>query len=313
MKARPILGLLGLLFGLGLAALAAYLWTPDKARSELEARYLLPSDAMVTVLGTQVRVRDTGLQESDLQPVILIHGFGSSLETWDGWASALEKERRVVRFDLPGSGLSYPDTNGDYTDARTLTLLAALMDEKGISRADIVGNSIGGRIAWRFAAAYPGRVRKLVLVSPDGFASPGFDYGTAPQLSPIMAAMVWVLPKSMLKANLAPSYGDPKRLTAATVTRYHDLMLGPGSRKALLARMKQTVLVNPSKVLPTLTSPTLLLWGENDALIPVSNAQDYLALLPNATLVIVPNVGHVPFEEVPATSLIPLSQFFNAP
>lgn len=313
MEIRAVLGLLGLLVGMAVVALAAYLWTSDKARSDLEARYLLPSDAMVTVLGTQMRVRDTGPKQSDRPPVILIHGFGASLETWDGWAGVLEKDRRVIGFDLPGSGLSYPDANGDYTDARTLTLLVALMDNRGITRADIIGNSIGGRIAWRFAGAYPGRIRKLVLVSPDGFASPGFDYGKTPQVPAIMAAMVWALPKSMLKANLEPTYGDPKRLTGATLTRYHDLMLGPGSRKALLARMRQTVLVDPANVLPTIATSTLLLWGEKDALIPISNAQDYLALMPNASLVVLPNVGHVPFEEVPATSVKPLAKFLNAP
>jgi pimeloyl-ACP methyl ester carboxylesterase len=312
MKVRTVLGLFGLLIGLGVVALSAYLWTPDKARRDLEARYLLPSDAIVTVLGTQLRVRDTGPKDSDRPPVILIHGFGSSLETWDGWAIALEKDRRVIRFDLPGSGLSHPDGNGDYTDARTLTLLAALMDEKGIAQADIIGNSIGGRIAWRFAGAYPNRLRKLVLVSPDGFASPGFEYGKVPHVPAIMTAMVWTLPKSMLKANLEPTYGDPKRLTAATVTRYHDLMLGPGSRKALLARMKQTVLVDPANVLPRISAPTLLLWGEKDALIPLSNAQEYLALMPNVSLVVLPNMGHVPFEEVPAASMSALVLFLNA-
>ena len=313
MKVAPIMGFLGLVFGLGLLALGAYLWTPDKSRTTLEASYLGPEDAFVTLLGSRIRVRDTGPNTRALTPVILLHGFGSSLETWEGWARDLEQDRRVIRLDLPGSGLSYPDATNDYRDTRTVALLVALMDAKGLARADIIGNSIGGRIAWHFAAAYPSRVRKLVLISPDGFASPGFDYGKPAQVPAIMAAMRWTLPKAMLKANLDPSYGAPSRLSSTTVTRYHDLMLAPGSRAALLERMKQTVLVDPVSVLPKITAPTLLLWGEKDALIPISNAQDYLRLLPTATLVKLAGLGHVPFEEMPSTSLIPLKAFLDAP
>ena len=87
--------------------------------------------------------------------VVLLHGFGASLHTWEPWASALETTHRVVRFDLPGSGLSEPDATGIYTEARNLELLAALLDRLGIAKAALVGNSVGGRISWRFAAGHP--------------------------------------------------------------------------------------------------------------------------------------------------------------
>lgn len=306
-----MMGIVSAAIALGAIALIGFLWTPDKARSTLEARYLKPSDTLVTVAGTRIRVRDTGSKDASLTPVIMIHGFGSSLETWEAWAASLDDNRRIIRFDLPGSGLSDPDATENYTDARTMRLLLSLMDALGLERADIIGNSIGGRIAWRFAAQHPDRVRKLVLVSPDGFASPGFDYGKTAEVPAIMSAMRWTLPKPMLKANLDPSYGDPARLSADTVTRYHDLMLGPGSRGALLARMQQTVLVDPKTILPNIEAPTLLLWGEKDALIPISNAQDYLELLPNATLLALPGLGHVPFEEAPEATFVPLHAFLD--
>jgi len=152
---------------------ALWLWTPDKSRAELEARYVNAPDDLLDVAGVQLHVRDSGPQDAPV--VILIHGFGSSLHTWEPWAKALSAEYRVIRFDLPGSGLSRPDPTGDYTDARSLRLLAALMDRLDATGATLIGNSIGGRIAWAFAAEMPERIDKLVLVSPDGFASPGWS------------------------------------------------------------------------------------------------------------------------------------------
>ena len=152
--------------GTGLA-----LWTPDLPRAELEARYLASPADLVEVAGTMLHLRDRGPR--DAPAVIMIHGFGASLHTWAGWQDRLAAERRVVSFDLPGLGLSPPDATGDYSDRRVTEIVLAIMDQLGLERADLVGNSIGGRIAFTFAARHPERVRKLVLVSPDGYESPG--------------------------------------------------------------------------------------------------------------------------------------------
>jgi pimeloyl-ACP methyl ester carboxylesterase len=173
------------------------------------------------------------------------------------------------------------------------------------------GNSIGGRIAWTFAAAYPARVDKLLLVSPDGFASPGFEYGKAPEVHPVFNAMRWVLPKALMRMNLAPAYTDPSHITDDAVTRYHDLLLRPGNRQALLDRMRQIVLSDPLPRLKQIQAPTLLLWGAKDAMIPIANAQDYLRVMPNAKLVTLPDLGHVPQEEAPERSLPPVLAFLK--
>jgi pimeloyl-ACP methyl ester carboxylesterase len=116
----------------------------------------------------------------------------------------------------------------------------------------------------------------------------------------------------MLRANLAVAYARPERLTEATVTRYRDMMLAPGVRRAMLARMGQTVLHDPAPILARITAPVLLLWGERDAMIPIGNAADYLRDLPHASLVRLPDLGHVPFEEDPARSLPPVEAFLSA-
>lgn len=286
-----------------------WLWTPDRSRARLEADYLANPADMIEIDGVSLHVRDTG--PKDGPAVIMIHGFGASLHTWDAWADAMLDTYRVIRFDLPGSGLSHPDPAKDYTDDRVAALLLRLMDRLGVNRANLIGNSIGGRIAWWTAARYPGRIGKLVLVSPDGFASPGFDYDAPPAVPAILTLMRYALPKFMVRSNLAQSYGDPAALAQNTVDRYYDLLLAPGSRQALIDRLGQTVLTDPRPILKKIAIPVLLIWGEKDALIPFSNAQDYLGHLPNARLVSFPDLGHVPHEEAPARTLPPVMKFLS--
>ncbi|MDZ4691028.1 alpha/beta fold hydrolase [Terricaulis sp.] len=292
---------------IAIALLAAWLWTPDRSRAALEALYLREPADMMEVSGVRLHVRDTGPR--DAPAILMLHGFGSSLHTWEPWAEALSDQYRVVRLDLPGSGLSPSDPSANYTDTRTLTLLLALMNQLGIDRASLIGNSIGGRIAWTFAAAHPDRTNRLILISPDGFASPGFAYNEAPEVSPLLGVMRYVLPKAVLRVNLAQSYGDPSVLTPATVDRYYDLMRAPGARAALLDRMGQTILIPPEQQLRSIEAPVLLLWGERDALIPFSNASDYSANLRDSRLVSFPTLGHVPHEESPMESLAPVRAF----
>jgi pimeloyl-ACP methyl ester carboxylesterase len=292
-----------------LAGAGLFLWTPDRPRAVLEAKYLQSPGDLITVSGTLLHVRDSGPKQAPA--VILIHGFGSSLQTWDGWTQALQGAFRVIRLDLPGSGLSAPDPSGDYTDTRTMAILVALMDHLGVAQAALVGNSIGGRIAWSFAAAHPERVTKLVLISPDGYASAGFVYGQQPDVPGMVKLMRYTLPKILLKLNLRPAYGDPSALTDAAVERYHDLMLAPGGRDALIARMQQTVLRDPVPLLHKIQAPVLLVWGSQDAMIPPANAADYQRELAHSELVTLPGLGHVPFEEAPDRSLEPVRAFLQ--
>lgn len=303
--------LIGLVvMGVTLASICAALYTPDKSRAVLEAKYLDISDDIIEVAGTQLHVRDRGPRDRPV--IILLHGFGSHLQSWDGWARVLEQDYRTIRFDLPGAGLSPPEATGDYTDTRAVALISALMDQFGIERATLIGNSLGGRIAWTFAANAPDRTDKLILVSPDGFASPGFDYDAPPEIPLILGAMKYTLPKWMLKSNLVLAYSDPAKLTPQTLQRYHDLMRAPGARDALIRRMKQTVLKAPEPLLATIQAPVLLIWGEDDAMIPISNAADYQAVLPDVRLVSLPGIGHLPQEEAAVQTIGPVLEFLRA-
>jgi pimeloyl-ACP methyl ester carboxylesterase len=302
------IALIVLLLILAILLGAAYwLYTPDKSAAALAVKYANPDTRFIELDGDRLRISDCGPRGAPA--VILLHGFGASLETWRPWTAVLCNTYRVVSFDLPGFGLTGPDPSGDYADQRTVEILLALMDRLGIERASLIGNSLGGKIAWNFAAAHPDRVNRLVLISPDGFASPGFAYDKPAQLPAMLKLLPYTLPKFLLRMNLAVAYANPKNLTQATLDRYWDMMLATGNRRAMLARMQQVMLRDPAPILQKIQTPTMLLWGEQDGMIPFSNAQDYLRDLPNARLVALPGLGHVPFEEAPAKSLPPVLAF----
>ena len=116
-----------------------------------------------------------------------------------------------MRFDIPGAGLSGPDPTGDYSEGRTLDVVGALMDKLSIRKASLLGNSMGGRFAWEFAAAHPDRVDKLILISPDGFKSQGLEYGKRPHVPWTVDLMRYVLPRPLLRMNLKAAYADPSQ------------------------------------------------------------------------------------------------------
>ncbi len=294
-----VLSYLLILLAVVVTGALVWLYTPDKPVVALRAEYAQPPSEFLDVDGLTLHVRDTGPRTA--AAVILLHGFGSSLQTWDDWARDLEKDHRVIRYDLPGFGLTGADPSGDYTDARSITILLALMDRLGVARASLVGNSMGGRIAWTTAALHPERVDKLVLVSPDGFASPGLAYGKPPEVPLMMRALPYVLPSFMLRASLTPAYANAGVVTDALFARYRDMMLAPGVRRSIVQRMGQQVLVDPVPLLERIEAPTLLMWGEKDGMIPFANSADYMRALKHATLVALPGIGHIPQEEAPAT------------
>ncbi len=300
---------------IGLALLASlggagwWLWTPDAERTALEARYAAPPSSFVTLEGVRLHVRDTGPREGP--PVLLLHGFGSSLHTWDQWAALLEADRRVIRLDLPGFGLTGADPTGDYSDLRAVALLDGLMERLGVAQADVVGSSMGGRIAWRFAAERPARVRRLVLMAPDGFASAGFTYDRPAGVPLLMRALPYTLPMPLLRGGVAPAYADAASLTESALERYRDMMIAPGVRAAILDRMATHVLVPPEPFLRGIAAPVLLLWGESDRMVPAAHAADYARELRDSRTVVLPGLGHVPMEEDPPRALAPVQAFLG--
>lgn len=288
---------------------AAWLWTPDLDRATLVTKYSVGPDDMVEVDGVQLHVLDSGPR--DAPPLILLHGFGDSLYTWDDWAAALSDAYRVIRFDMPGFGLSPPDPTGDYSEARNLHLLSALMNVLGLRRATLIGSSMGGEIAWNFAARRPQRVDKLVLIAPEGFAGAEFPYGRAPHVPEFVNCMRYFLPRRLLRRVLERAYADPHSPSDAVLGRYYDFLRAPGARAAIIERAKQLLLLNPVPLLRRIRAPTLLLWGVQDKVIPVANAAHFAEAMRDVTLVPLPGLGHLPQEEAPDRTVAAVRKFLR--
>jgi pimeloyl-ACP methyl ester carboxylesterase len=273
-------------------------WAPDQSVEQLSVRWAQAPSRFVAVNGMQVHVRDEG-PRNDPMPIVLLHGTSASLHTWDGWTHRLTGQRRVIRFDLPGFGLTGPDPQNDYSMAAYVRFVGAVMDTLGVNTFVLAGNSLGGQIAWETAAAMPQRVSKLVLIDAAGYSFKpksvpiGFWVARTPGLREVMGQM---LPRGMVRSSLRNVYGDPSRVTPELVDRYYDMALRAGNRQALGKRFEQ-VLSSDEATIKTLKVPTLILWGAKDRLIPPENAQRFEADIAGSRLVVFADLGHVPHEE----------------
>jgi pimeloyl-ACP methyl ester carboxylesterase len=299
-------GILLMLAAMLLAASKA----PDRSLESLVPRWAPPPSDFVDVDGLLVHVRDQG-PSSDPLPLVLIHGTGASLHTWEGWATELARTRRVISFDLPGFGLTGPYPNqadGDYRDARYVAFTRQLLARLGVGRAIVAGNSLGGAIAWQLALADPERVAGLVLVDAAGHEvvpeSVPLGFRLA-QLPVLREGMRWVLPRRAVESSVVNVYGNPARVRGETVDRYYELTLREGNRAALMQRMDQLA-PGPVARLAEIRVPTLILWGERDRLIPPRWGQAFQQAIPGSRLVNFPDLGHVPQEENPAATLAAL-------
>ncbi len=279
---------------------------------KLKAKYATSPSAFIAIDGMNVHYRDEG-NNTDTIPIVLIHGTSSSLHTFEGWASKLKENHRVIRMDLPGFGLTGPFPNRDYSIDHYVDFVNHFLEAKGIKQCVLAGNSLGGNIAWHYAVKYPKMVNKLVLIDASGYPLHSKSVPIAFRLArtPVLNNLLtFITPRFMAKASVENVYADKNKVTEALVDRYFELILRKGNRQALVDRMKNTV---DSDILQikNIQKPTLVLWGEKDFLIPINNAYNFHRDLPNNTLVIIKNTGHVPMEEKPQESLAAFMGFLN--
>jgi len=297
-------------FGAAIVALALYgLWTPDLERAELEKRYVASKPQIIEVDGLQVHYKATGPEGAPA--LLLLHGFGSSLQAWDDWSVKLEQKYRVIRMDLPGFGLTGASPAHDYSEEKDLAVLTHFADKLGLEKFSVIGHSMGGKMAWSLAASQPERVQALVLMAPDGFPE-AKDIGTKPYEVPaIMGLIKYFLPKYLVRKSIEPAFAEVDALSDALVNRYYDMLRAPGVRAAILERSNQTIYTDPVPRLKAIKAPTLLIWGDQDQMIPSTNAQSYTNVLSNSTTVLVPKLGHLLQEEQPEKGLTAVMQFLD--
>lgn len=294
------------------AAFIAWSWAPDVPVDQLKARWAQPPSQFIDVEGLQVHLRDEGPRDDPL-PIVLVHGTAASLHTWEGWASELRKTRRVIRFDLPGFGLTGPNAANDYSIDVYVRFVTALLDQLGVQRFVIAGNSLGGEVAWAVAHAQPQRVAKLILVDAAGYwyepksVPLGFRLAGMPALRPLMANM---LPPGLIEKSVRNVYGDPARVTPELVALYTDITQREGNRAALRQRLAQRN-TGREQDIKALKLPTLILWGGQDRLIPPVYAQRFAADITGSKLVMFDALGHVPQEEDPVATLAAVQAFLR--
>lgn len=283
--------------------------TPDTDPAAMRAKYGAPPSQFVAIgNGVTVHLRDEGPR--DAPAIILLHGSNADLHTWDPWAEALKANYRVIRFDQVGHGLTGPDPKEDYTTANYVADIGEVADKLGIATFVLGGNSMGGKHALAYAIAHPERLNGLVLVDASGGPmlkldrKPGEEKKSAGNIGFRIARMPGVnllveqiTPRSLIERSLAQSVSVKSVVTPAAVDRYWELLRYPGNRRATLKRFSQPYDALAEGDIAKLQVPTLILWGEEDRLIPVEAGRWLAKTLPNNRLVTYRGVGHLPQEE----------------
>ena len=308
-----VIGLLVMLGALAIPLLRA----PDRPVETLVARWAQPPSEFLDLNGQLVHYRDEG-PKSDATPILLLHGTSASLHTWDGWAQALRGQRRVLRLDLPAFGLTGPFTGSyagqAYTGANYARFVLDVMNKLGLQRVVVAGNSLGGEVAWRLAAAAPQRVAQLVLVDAAGYPvnAAGIPLGWQIARLPVLGHLTeYFLPRALVVQGLVAVYGDPAKISEPLVDRYVELTLREGNRAALVQRAQTWSSSEGVQKVAGVSAPTLILWGGRDHLIPPATAQRFAADIRGSQVQVFADLGHVPQEEDPARTVAAVLAFLR--
>ncbi len=257
--------------------------------------------------GFNVHYRDEGNANGPV--LVMIHGVVASLHTWDGWVQAMAGDYRIIRFDVPGFGLTGPARDGVYNAERMLKVMTSLLDFLQVGKASIIGNSLGGYIAWNFALAQPQRVEKLILLDPAGYQMRKVPWMiAAAELPGATWAMPLWMPRALIAQGIKEVYGDSGRIKEGVVQRYYDLTRRPGNRRGMMEIFRVLLGVNRTELEGTgarvaeLKMPTLLMWGELDRWISPKHVPLWQRDVPGLQVKVYAGVGHIPMEEIPELS-----------
>lgn len=231
--------------------------------------------------------------EGEGEPLILIHGLNVGRSIWKQFKAEAHQLFTVYAVDLPGFGRSdAPEI--DYGVPFYVDYLRKFMDALGIEKAHLAGSSMGGTIAATFAATYPDRVRRLVLLAPAGLTplhSGIFKSGA------LVDANFWLLSKNvdLYRKALADSFYEAGNLPQWLVDEGWSLLKNPGNRHAYLKNAQYLARHDPRfrELLAEIKARTLIIWGAEDHLVPAADAKKYVDLIPKAEARIVEHSGHL--------------------
>ncbi|MEL6257808.1 MAG: alpha/beta hydrolase [Pseudomonadota bacterium] len=278
----------------------------DISYDALEATYASPESRYLTLpTGLKIHYRDEGPRAAPV--ILLLHGYSSSLETWDRWTPTLEAEYRVVRMDLPGHGLSRAWPEADISIEAYVSAVDQFATGLGLGPMVLAGSSMGGNIAWRYAALRPERIDALVLVAASGWPTEREETWQSWLVDqPFARRLLKEIDLStFIEQGLEAAFFGEELPTDAMVERYVAYSRAPGHRESLLAlranreqRMDAT-----ADAMAGISAPVLILQGAEDQFVAPIGGERFAAALPDAELRLYRGVGHLPHMEIPMRSL----------
>lgn len=269
----------------------------------------------VQVNGHKIAYLDVG----DGTPVILLHGFGGSMWQWEHQQTALSAKFRVITPDVLGSGLS-DKPEMDYSPDEMLAFLVGFMDALRIRQAVLVGHSMGAGLAIGMALDHPERIAKLVLIS--GLPQHVIENLTNPTIRRALDTSApawlvsfgnWLFGGVFTEGILKEIIYDPTLLTEAVLDRSNRNRKRPGLFGPVMSAGRHLP-VWESRFAPrigSITQRTLILWGEEDRVFPITVGQQLHTMIPGSTFVAIPRAGHMPQWEQPGLTNPQLLQFIQ--
>lgn len=272
-----------------------------------------PSGRSLSVDGQSIFVRQSGTGPD----IVLLHGLGDSSVGWRYLEGPLvEAGFRVTVWDALGAGRSAKPADGDYSIAAHLRRLEGVLDQLAIEKAVVVGHSLGGSVALVFAHAHPERIAALCLIDPAAYregALGGRWFWDVPLVAE--AALGVISTEMLVDYGLGQNFADAARIPAELRKLYIREARRDGVIGALINQERQLVPADPEAWEAghrTIRAPTLILWGDKDALVPVAQGLRLKRDIPGATLVVFPDLAHSPQLEDPELVLAFLLPFLGA-
>ncbi len=304
---------------LGLVLAAAWLLTAcasDIPYADLEAKYASPASRYLDLPnGVRVHYRDQGKPTG--QPLVLLHGFSASLHTWEPWVRELGGDYRIVSLDLPGHGLTRTPEGYALSTEGNVAVVQGVARALELKPFVLAGNSMGGGVAWNYALAHPDRLKGLVLVN-----AAGWPRSEAPDSQPLAFRLMGnpvgrallrnLNPRPVAGPGLKDAYLDESLVTEALIDRHVDFARAPGRRALLLAPRERPRTPTRPETFAAIATPTLVIHGDEDRLIPVADGRALAGAIPGARLITYPKVGHVPMEQIPQRSAADVRAFVEA-
>lgn len=298
-------GLIGIL--LLLAGYSFINYAPDKTLEELKKTWAYDNSQFLEMDGMSVHYRING----EGAPIVLVHGTAASLHTWEEWTKVLEKEFKVISLDLPAFGLTGPNPERIYNLEFYASFLDKFLGKLGIEKFSLAGNSLGGAIGWKYATLFPQKLNSIILIDPAGYPR-NRKSPLAFRLAQNKIASKFLLsitPKSLFKKSILDVYHNDELVTDELIQRYYELYLRAGNRQAFVDRVN-AIKESEHSIIASVNTPTLIMWGKEDAWIPVEDATKFKNDIKNSEMIIYENLGHVPMEEAPLKTVKDAKAFF---